>query len=107
MDEFLGKNDIEYAEVPVGVNGDVVRIGSLTAGDMIEWAEANEGEAKRTAGLRLIVKSLVDEQGNRIGKDSDIPRLRGKSQKWTQAIVKEILKHNGLEPKAQEEVKKD
>lgn len=94
VDEMLAEPDVEYELVP-GWNG-MIRIGSLTAGDMIEWTEANEGEAKRTAGLRLIVKSLVDSNGKRIGTDKHISMLRGKSHKTTEALVKAILKLNGF-----------
>lgn len=97
VDEMLAVTDVEFTTVN-GWSGKV-RIGSLTAGDMIEWTEANEGEAKRTAGLRLIVKSLVNSKGERIGKDNHIPLLRTKSHKVTEDIVKAILKLNGMEVK--------
>lgn len=105
MDEMLSASDVEYAVIE-GWNGSI-RIGSLTAGDMIEWSEANEGEAKRTAGLRLIVKSIVNSQGQRIGQDKHIGVLRTKSHKVTERIVREILKLNGMNVKAGEEPKKD
>lgn len=104
MDEILAAPDIEYTTVP-GWNG-LIRIGSLTAGDMIEWTEANDGEAKRTAGLRLIVKSLVNSEGKRIGTDKDISKLRAKSHKVTEQVVKAILKLNGFNVK-EDEQKKD
>jgi len=104
MDEMLSASDVEYTNIE-GWNG-MIRIGSLTAGDMIEWSEANEGEAKRTAGLRLIVKSIVNSQGQRIGQDKHIAMLRTKSHKVTEKIVKEILKLNGMNVKA-DEPKKD
>ena len=104
VDDMLAAPDVEYAEVE-GWNG-LIRIGSLTAGDMIEWSEANEGEAKRTAGLRLIVKSLVNSEGKRIGTDKHIPLLRAKSHKVTESVVKAILKLNGFVVK-DETTKKD
>src|SRR5262245_30465846 len=103
VDDMLAAPDVEYAEVQ-GWNG-IIRIGSLTAGDMIEWAEGNEGEAKRTAGLRLIVKSLVNSEGKRIGTEKHIPLLRQKSHKTTENIVKAILKLNGFNVKAPDEKK--
>lgn len=96
MDEFLSEPDIEYAEIPGFTPGRKIRVGSLSAGDLIEWSEANETEAKRTAGLRLIVKSMVNSKNERIGTDKDIPKLRIKSHKVTERIVKEILKLNGM-----------
>lgn len=105
IEEILAEPDVEYALVP-GWGDKKIRIGSLTAGDMIEWSEANEGEAKRTAGLRLIVKSLVDSQGKRIGNDKHISLLRAKSHKVTEGIVKAILKLNGFVIK-EDNTKKD
>jgi hypothetical protein len=104
MDEILAAPDVEYAVIE-GWNGSI-RIGSLSAGDMIEWSEANEGEAKRTAGLRLIVKSIVNSKGERIGNDKHIPMLRAKSHKVTEKIVREILRLNGMNTKV-DEPKKD
>lgn len=108
MSDIAAAEDIEYARIPAFKPGDVFVIQSLSAGDLIEWSEANEGEAKRTAGLRLIVKSLVDGEpgvddgatGQRIADDTHIAVFRKKSHKVTERIVKEILKLNGMEVKA-------
>jgi hypothetical protein len=106
FDDILSANDTRYDEVEVW--GGVVRIGSLTAGDMIEFVESNEGPAKRTAGLRLIIKSLVDADGKRIGQDSHLDGLRKKDNESTSKVIKAILKLNGLDTKkAQDEAKND
>jgi hypothetical protein len=112
MDEILasGSSDVEYAIVDGFKPGEKVRIGSLTAGDMIEWSEANDGEAKRTAGLRLITKSLVGpEPANaRYADDvANVPKFRAMRHKETERIVKEILKLNGMNVKQESEAKKD
>jgi hypothetical protein len=107
MEEFLSEPDVEYATIPGLKPGTVLRIGSLSAGDLIEWSEANEGDAKRTAGLRLIVKSMVDKDGVRIGTDKHIVALRNKSHKLTERLVKEILSLNGMTVAADAAAKKD
>lgn len=108
MDDVLAANDVEFAEIEgFTKDGKKFRIQSLTAGDLIEWSEANEGEAKRTAGLRLIVKSLVDKDGKRIADDTHIAVFRKKSHKVTERIVKEILKLNGMTVANAGEAKKD
>jgi len=112
MDEILssGIGDVEYAVIDGFKPGEKTRIGSLTAGDMIEWSEANEGEAKRTAGLRLISKSLVGpEPGNvRYADDvKNIPKFRAMRHKETERIVKEILKLNGMTVAQDAATKKD
>lgn len=95
--ELMAPDQVEYATCPGFTAGTVLRIGSLSAGDMIEWSEANNTEAKRTAGLRLIVKSLVNEKGDRYGDDTLIAVLRTKRHRVTENVVKAILKLNGME----------
>lgn len=118
MEEILasGASDVEYAIVDGFKPGEKVRIGSVTAGDMIEWSEANEGEAKRTAGLRLITKSLVGPEkptngqppNHRYADDvKNIPKFRAMRHKETERIVREILKLNGMNVKQQDDAKKD
>lgn len=112
MEEILasGSTAVEYTVVEGFKPGEKVRIGSVTAGDMIEWTEANEGEAKRTAGLRLICKSLVGpEPGNvRYADDvSNIPKFRSMRHKETERIVRAILELNGMNLKEEAKLKKD
>jgi len=108
MDDILSANDVEYATIEGFTPGKPFRIASLTAGDLIEWSEANEGEAKRTAGLRLITKSLVNSKGVRFADNpKNIAVFRQKSHKVTERIVKEILKLNGMTVNAEAATKKD
>lgn len=115
VSDIIVAQDVEYARIPGFKSGTVFVIQSLTAGDLIEWSEANEGEAKRTAGLRLIVKSLVDGEpgiddgatGKTILTDKHIGLLRSKSHKVTENIVKSILKLNGMTVKGEKDAKND
>ncbi len=104
--EEMGEDIVEYATIEGFTPGKKLRIGSLTAGDMIEWSEANGTEAKRTAGLRLITKSLVDVNGNRYAENpKNIQILRNKRHRITENIVRAILKLNGMEIKKDGELK--
>lgn len=108
MADIEAAQDMEYAVVEGFKEGQKLRIGSLTAGDLIEWSEANEGEAKRTAGLRLITKSLVgpEPENKRYADDpKNIQIFKRKSHKVTERLVKEILKLNGMNVK--DDAKKD
>lgn len=98
VDEMMAAEDIQYAEVEAF--GGTVRIGSIDAGQMIEFVESNEGPSKRTAGLRMIIKSLVDAEGVRIGKDEHLQLWMKRSQKTCNAIVQKILELNGLDSDA-------
>jgi hypothetical protein len=103
-----GASEVEYALVDGFKPGEKARIGSVTAGDMIEWSEANEGEAKKNAGLRLICKSLVDENGLRFADTpGTLAKLKTMRHKETERIVREILKLNGMTVKEDKKEKND
>lgn len=92
--------------------GGLVRIGSLTADQMIEHVEGLENPAtKRMAGLRLIVLSLVDIDGKRLFTDETIGKgvaiFGKKDSKTTSLIVRRLLKLNGMTRAAAEAAKKD
>ena len=95
VEEMMAADDIEYVEVEAF--GGIVRLGSIDAGDMIDFVEANEGPAKRTAGLRMIIKSIVDAEGKRIGHDNQLEQWKHRSQKTCDKIITAILKLNGLD----------
>ncbi len=110
MDEIFadGATEVEYAYIEGFKPGKRLRIGSVTAGDIIDWSEASDGEAKKTAGLRLIQKSLVNEAGERIANNPEwLMKLKGLRHKETDRLVREILKLNGMSVKAEAETKKD
>jgi hypothetical protein len=103
-EDILGTDDIEYVKVPAW-GGKSLQLQSLTAGDMIEFVQTNEGPARHTAGVRLIIKSAVDKDKKRMFKDSDLELLKRKNSKITNVIVDAILKLNGLDKKSQEAAK--
>jgi hypothetical protein len=110
MAEIEAKIDVEYKFIPGWSEEEELCLGSLTAGDLIEWSEANEGEAKRTAGLRLITKSLCGPEPEYVRFANDpknIAVFRRKNHKITERIVKEILSLNGMLVKGDSDVKKD
>ena len=101
FEEIERADDIQYDYVEA--YGKTVRVGSLNSDDMIEWMEEREDkEKKRTAGLRLVVRSLVDDQGNRIPKDQRegwITLLGSKDAKSNARVFVVALKLNGLSAK--------
>lgn len=110
MEDILGASEVEYRIINGFREGEKVQIGSVSAGDMIEWSEASEGEAKRTAGLRLLCKSLVGPapEYKRYADDpKNITKFRALPHKTVQRIVEEILDLNGLRVKQDEKAKND
>lgn len=113
VDEIVddGVMNIDYAVIEGFSPGKKVRIGSVSALDIIEWSEANEDpRKKRFAGLRLICKSLVDKAGVRYAMQDEMGNI-GKFQRMrhgvTERIVREILKLNQMNVKQDAEAKKD
>jgi hypothetical protein len=117
IDEVNTAKDEEYFEIEVW--GGIFLAGSLTADDFIEWQEANEGPAKRTAGLRLIVDSMCGSLSGcpacsgtdgalhkglhpRTGNDKHLEIYKKKSVAQTEKVVGAIVKLNGLKTKGSE-----
>lgn len=116
IDEMLAAEDIEYATIETWKvkdpkTGQMVqcysRIGSLNAEQIIDWREQNEGPAKRTMGIRLLVDSLVDADGNRIGTSKHYEAFKKKSNAVMEKILAEIVKLNGMTVKQENATKKD
>lgn len=119
LEDIRDASNIEYRELSGFKPGQKIWIGSLTAGDMLEWSEASEDdkEAKRIAGIRLVSKSLisVEAETGKPGPTSvryaNTPEsteiLKTKNQRDMQNIVQAILDLNGLTPKKDEAAKKD
>lgn len=100
------ETQVQYKKVDGFKPGQKFVIKSLMSGDVIEWQEANEGEAKRTAGLRLIVKALVDgdpadgvAKGVNIMDDTHIAVLRKVRHEVTERLVEQIADMNGMKPR--------
>src|SRR5262245_14597172 len=98
LDQMLAGSDTEYELVDVPEWGGKVRIGSLTAEQMVRWTEAKTETPldRRNAGLLLLVSSIVDADGNRIANASHVNAFRGRSAKVLNRIIDRILKMNGL-----------
>lgn len=110
--EELDKVDgIEYDAVEA--YGTVVGIGSLPTSDLHEWIESNESEdkgKKREAGLRLLVKSIVDNNHNRVSKENFeawVAKFRAKSNKENGKVIAAALRLNGFDTEAEKQIKND
>ena len=112
MDEMFasGPTDVEYDVIDGFKAGEKIRIGSVTAGEFLEWQETLDGPEKRMAGLRLICQSLVGPApaNHRFASDmKKLSMLKDVRHKETERILKAIVKLNGMRDKDQETAKKD
>lgn len=102
FDKLRTADKTEYDVVKV--YGEEVRVGSLTAAEILKWVEENDTDRKN-AGLRLIVRSVVDEEGNRLPVASHeewMVVFNNKNPRENGKLVRAILALNGLGKKAEE-----
>ena len=99
----FGLNDITSEEVQVPEWKTSVWVRSMTLDERDAWeasiVETKGGETKQNLKdfySKLIVKTAVDEQGNRLFEDSDIPRLQKKSARAMGRIFKAAQRLNGI-----------
>lgn len=105
VDDFDSLNDIAFDDVYIPEWKKWIRLGSLTADDLLDWVEANEGAPKKLQGLRLLVKSIVDQNGNRIGTEELVEKLRKRHAGAVRRLMERATKLNGLEDKEDEKIK--
>lgn len=107
-EELLEDNDAETALAEVTVGTRTFRLGSLSGIDLLKWFEQqNDPELKKTNGLWLVAKSLINSAGVRIGKLDDITALRAKQPKVVRKLVDAALELNELTAKKEVEAKND
>lgn len=85
-DAILAISDIQYETVPVPEWGGEVRVRGLTAAERDQYESSfvaikgkNASTNMSNARARLVVMSVVDDSGERIFANSDIPVLGAKS----------------------------
>ncbi len=94
LNDILGVDDTRY--VTVDVWGGKMRLGSLSAAELVEHTERNQtSSGRKMAGVRLILKSMVDADGHRIGRMDQADALNKKSIVEISKVVAAIWKLNG------------
>lgn len=80
--------------------GTTVRVGSVSSHDMLEWLDGNKDEAKkRVSGVRLIVKSITDENGERFPEseqDEVVKDFLNKDAIENGKVLVKVLRLNGF-----------
>ncbi len=95
LDEILKTDDVDY--VTAEAFGGKLRFGSLSASTMMDFAEANKDPRRaKTAGVRIVLQSLVDEDGKRIGTEALIDPMMQKSSRTINHLVQIIMRLNRM-----------
>lgn len=100
FDELLSANGTKYATVEC--HGKTLRLGSLSSASMIAWLKINnsEGPEGSTAGVNLLVRSIVSENGERIPEaryQEFIDAFMAKDSADNRKAIKKAREVNGLE----------
>lgn len=91
-------NNVKYNTVEA--YGTLVRIGSVSSADMLEWVDGNADPAKKKiSGLRLLVKSITDDGGARYQKDeydAVVEDFKNKDAQENGKVLAKVLVLNGF-----------
>jgi hypothetical protein len=99
IDDMLDAADIQYVTVPVPEWGGEVRLGSISAGDMLDEIEATQAKGDRESTIRLVVRSVVDADGARIPPESVeafVAKFKKKDIRVMNRLAEAALKLNGV-----------
>lgn len=120
-DDILLHDDrqYEYVEVPEWGTGAVVKVRGMTGTERDAWEaslirEEGSGTGRRRTRMdysdlraKLIVRSVVDEEGNRIFQDRDVALVGGKSAAALQRLFEVCQRLSRLTDEDVEELTKN
>lgn len=99
FEELLTANGTKYDTVEC--HGKTLRLGSLSSGEMIAWLKINSSETEgKFAGLDLLVRSIVDAEGNRIPEERRaefVESFKNKDSGENRKAIKKARALNGLD----------
>jgi len=109
-DEILARDDLSFADVDVPEWGGTVRVRMLRAVDRARLIAALAGHSdKKNAPNdwieRMVVACAVDESGNPLFTEKDMPELGKKSSKALQRIFDKADELNTVTPNSMEQLK--
>lgn len=109
FDDLVSDPDVNYDTVKT--KRGTVRLGSVCSADILEWMDDNEDKVRgKFSGLRLVVKSIINPDGKRIGEglpeaekkaaqDAALDRLKLRDSTENGKLVQACLVLNGLRKK--------
>lgn len=116
-EEILAQSDLGFVEVAVPEwGGTTVRLAAMSAAvrDQFELSTYQDAEAAKKAGghstnvrARMAVFSIVDDTGELVFKEADIPALGKKSAKALDRIYDAAKKLNGYSEAEAKELEKN
>lgn len=113
-DAILAINDVQFADVEVPEWGGMVRVKSLTGKErdaleasMIEGKGKNANVNLNNLRAKLVARSLVNENGERVFSDTDIAALGTKSAAALTRVYEVAQRLSGITQEDVEELTKN
>lgn len=95
-EQIRAADDRNFEDVVVDEWGGLtVRVVAISAGEIIELADASDDGRKLSKGL--LARALIDESGQRIYDDQSIDELFGKSMTAVDKLLRVARRLNGLD----------
>lgn len=120
---ILKANDLPYEDINVPEWGGIVRVRGATALEASEYSESmvvrkktknKEGDDDTEIEInplnsqcKLVVRCVVDEDGNRIFKDEDAASLGKKNTRAVERVFRRVQELSGMTKKARDEIVKN
>jgi hypothetical protein len=97
VDDITAAMDVEYVVVEGFTKTTRLQMGSLTAGDLIDFADENDGASKKMSLVRLLSRSIVNSKGERfLNNPQGVELLRSKAHKTIERLAKVAMTLNGI-----------
>ena len=114
-DDILGKVNLKTEDVDVPEWGGSVRVRELSAEERDSYENEllvvrQEGRKTtvtpnlRNAKAKIVVRAVIDEEGNRLFEDKDVDRLGKLSAQAIDRVAEVVSRLSGLTPKDVEEL---
>ena len=113
-DNILKAEDLDFEEIEIKEWGGSVRVGSMTGTDRDAYEASIYDVKGKNAQLirenfraKLIARTLIDENGNRLFTEKEVNLIGKKDSKTLDKIFKVAQKLNGLSPTDEDEFVKN
>lgn len=107
-EQVLKADDLPCTEVDVSEWwGDVVLVRIMSAAEHIAWGAEAQDLPKDDVPFCLIIKCCIDEEGNRLFTEDDIPELKKKNAAAIIKLFNGIITFNKLNDGAIEDAAKN
>lgn len=97
--KFLAKDDYDYKDVEIKTLGGEIRIRALSIVDQLDFEElaGKKDFSQKELMFKLVLKCCIDDKGEFLFHEDDIPALEKIQADVMVDLFKEILKINSLD----------